>query len=136
MSASPTLAASAACFREGKVLIAKRIRPPLWSLPGGRIEPGESPEEAAARELKEETGVEAEIVGLAGEREVTLKDEGGGIAARFRIFAYAARWRAGEAKPGPEASEVAWVDPEALPDYKTTEGLLPIVIEAKRILGA
>jgi ADP-ribose pyrophosphatase YjhB (NUDIX family) len=136
LSASPTLAASAACFRGGKILIAKRIRPALWSLPGGRIEPGESPEEAARRELKEETGVEAEIVGLAGEREVTLKDEGGGVAARFKIFAYAARWRAGEAKPGPEASEVAWVDPEALADYKTTEGLLPIVLEARRILDA
>jgi len=135
LTATPTLAASAACFRDGKVLIAKRITPPLWSLPGGRIEPGESPEQAAQRELMEETGIEAEIVALAGEREVVLKDEGGGIAARFRIFAYAARWRAGEAKPGPEASEVLWVDPEALSGYKTTEGLLPIVMEAKRILG-
>ena len=135
MSVSPTLAASAACFRGGKVLIAKRIKPPLWSLPGGRIEAGETPEAAAMRELLEETGVEAEIVALAGEREVVLKDEGGGIAARFKIFAYAARWRAGEAKPGPEASEIAWVEPEALSAYKTTEGLLPIVMEAKRLIG-
>jgi 8-oxo-dGTP pyrophosphatase MutT (NUDIX family) len=132
---SPTLAASAACFRDGKVLIAKRIRPPLWSLPGGRIEPGETPEAAAMRELFEETGVEAEIVALAGEREVVLKDEGGGLAARVKIFASAARWRAGEAKPGPEASEIAWVGPEALSAYKTTEGLLPIVMEAKRLIG-
>jgi len=135
VSVSPTLAASAACFRGGKVLIAKRIKPPLWSLPGGRIEAGETPEAAAMRELLEETGVEAEIVALAGEREVVLKDEGGGIAARFKIFAYAARWRAGEAKPGPEASEIAWVEPEALSAYKTTEGLLPIVMEAKRLIG-
>jgi 8-oxo-dGTP pyrophosphatase MutT (NUDIX family) len=134
VSVTPTLAASAACFRDGKVLIAKRIRPPLWSLPGGRIEPGETPEAAAKRELMEETGVEAEIVALAGEREVILKDEGGGVAARFKIFAYAARWRAGEAKPGPEASEVAWVEPAALSAYKTTDGLLPIVLEAERIV--
>ena len=135
MSVSPTLAASAACFRGGKVLIAKRIKPPLWSLPGGRIEPGETPEAAAMRELLEETGVEAEIVALAGEREVVLKDEGGGIAARFKIFAYAARWRAGEAAPGPEATEVAWVAPEEIAAYNATEGLLPIVMEAKRLVG-
>ena len=135
MSVSPTLAASAACFRGGKVLIAKRIRPPLWSLPGGRIEPGETPEAAAMRELLEETGVEAEIVALAGEREVVLKDEGGGVAARFKIFAYAARWRAGEAAPGPEATEVAWVAPEEIAAYNATEGLLPIVMEAKRLVG-
>jgi len=135
VSVSPTLAASAACFRDGKVLIAKRIKPPLWSLPGGRIEPGETPEAAAARELMEETGVTAEIVALAGEREVVLKDEGGGIAARFRIFAFAARWQAGEAKPGAEAAEVAWVEPDGLSAYKTTDGLLPIVLEAKRLIG-
>jgi len=135
VSVSPTLAASAACFRGGKVLIAKRIRPPLWSLPGGRIEPGETPEAAAMRELLEETGVEAEIVALAGEREVVLKDEGGGVAARFKIFAYAARWRAGEAAPGPEATEVAWVAPEEIAAYNATEGLLPIVMEAKRLVG-
>jgi len=135
VSVSPTLAASAACFRGGKVLIAKRIKPPLWSLPGGRIEPGETPEAAAMRELLEETGVEAEIVALAGEREVVLKDEGGGIAARFKIFAYAARWRAGEAAPGPEATEVAWVAPEEIAAYNATEGLLPIVMEAKRLVG-
>lgn len=135
MSVSPTLAASAACFRDGKVLIAKRLKPSLWSLPGGRIEPGETPEAAAMRELLEETGVEAEIVALAGEREVVLKDEGGGVAARFKIFAYAARWRAGEAKPGPEACEVAWVAPEEIAAYNATEGLLPIVMEAKRLIG-
>ena len=135
MSVSPTLAASAASFRGGKVLIAKRIKPPLWSLPGGRIEPGETPEAAAMRELLEETGVEAEIVALAGEREVVLKDEGGGVAARFKIFAYAARWRAGEAAPGPEATEVAWVAPEEVAAYNATEGLLPIVMEAKRLVG-
>ena len=135
MSVSPTLVASAACFRDGKVLIAKRLKPSLWSLPGGRIEPGETPEAAAMRELFEETGVEAEIVALAGEREVVLKDEGGGVAARFKIFAYAARWRAGEAAPGPEAAEVAWVAPEEIAAYNATEGLLPIVMEAKRLIG-
>lgn len=132
----PTLAASAACFRGGTVLIAKRIKPPVWSLPGGRVEPGETPEQAAIRELFEETGVTAEAVGLAGKSEVILKDKAGLVSARFRILAFAARWIAGEAKPGPEASEVAWVEPEQISSFKTTEGLLPIVLEARRMVKA
>ena len=46
----------------------------------------------------------------------------------------AARWLEGEAKPGPEASEVAWVEPENIASYKTTEGLLAIVLAAQRIV--
>lgn len=132
----PTLAASAACFRGGKVLIAKRIKPSLWSLPGGRLEPGETLAEAAVRELLEETGVTAEVVGLAGQTEVIRKDRNGAVVARFRVHAFAARWVAGEAAPGPEAADVAWVDPEEITAYDATEGLLPIVLEARRLLAA
>ena len=132
----PTLAASAACFRDGKVLIAKRIKPSIWSLPGGRVEPGETLAEAAIRELFEETGVVAEALGLAGETEVIRRDKASGaIIARFHIHAFAARWKAGEAKPGPEAAAVAWIAPREIAAYDTTEGLLPIVQEAARIAG-
>ena len=58
----PFLAASIAVFRDGQVLLAERAAPPaarLFSLPGGLVEPGESLQEAALRELEEETGVEA-----------------------------------------------------------------------------
>jgi 8-oxo-dGTP diphosphatase len=128
-------AASAAVFRGGKVLIARRVKPPaLWSLPGGRVEKNEDPKDAAERELYEETGVEAEILGLAGRREVLLRDELGNVASKYVILAFAARWLAGEAKPGPEASEVAWVEPDKLAGFETTEGLLPIILAAQRIL--
>jgi ADP-ribose pyrophosphatase YjhB (NUDIX family) len=128
-STSPTLAASAAVFRDGRVLLAKRANPPrLWSLPGGKLEPGESLEEAAMREVREETGVEIEIVAAAGAREVVLP------GARYHIHAFAARWRAGEARPGPEASAVEWVRPEEIARYETTEGLAEIVERASRIV--
>jgi 8-oxo-dGTP pyrophosphatase MutT (NUDIX family) len=135
LSVPTTLAASAACFRGGKVLIAKRIKPSLWSLPGGRVEPGETTEQAAIRELFEETGVTAEAVGLAGEAVVERKDKAGAVIARFHIHAYAALWKAGEAAPGPEAAEVAWVTPEEIEGFNATEGLLPIVLQAKRLIG-
>lgn len=137
MKGEPILAASTAVFRDGKVLIARRVAPPaLWSLPGGRLEPGESPAQAAERELYEETGVKAEIVGPAGERDVTLTDKRGAVVARYHIFAFAARWKAGEAAPGLEASEVEWVEPGAISSYSVTEGLLPIVLEAERLVRA
>jgi ADP-ribose pyrophosphatase YjhB (NUDIX family) len=128
-STSPIVAASAAVFRGGRVLIARRMNPPLWSLPGGKIEPGESLAQAAIREVREETGVEIEIVGPAGEIEVALS------GARYRIHAFAARWRAGEARPGAEVSAVEWIKPEELANYETTEGLAHIVARARALIG-
>ena len=130
----PILAASVAVFRDGKVLLALRARPSVWSLPGGRIEPGETAEQAALRELREEVGVEAEIVAFAGEREAIYRDKGG-ATVRYRIQTFAARWRAGEPKPGPEAVEVRWVEPEKVGEFKTTEGLAEIVVAARRLIG-
>ena len=128
-------AASVAVFRDGRVLLALRARPRLWSLPGGRIEPGETAERAALRELREEVGVEAEIVAPAGVREAVWRDRNGTAVARFRIEAFAARWRAGEPTTGAEAIEVRWVDPDKVGDLKTTEGLAEIVATARRLVG-
>jgi 8-oxo-dGTP diphosphatase len=131
----PVLCASAAAFRGGKVLIARRTKPPhLWSLPGGAVEWGETLAEAARRELREETGVDAEIAGYAGNREVMLHDEAGKVSDHFVIIAFAARWLAGEARAGPEASAVEWVAPARLGDYEITEGLVPIVEAAAKLV--
>ena len=65
----PQLAVSAVIFRDGKVLLVRRARSPgkgFYSLPGGRVEYGESLHTALAREVDEETGLKIEILGLAG----------------------------------------------------------------------
>jgi ADP-ribose pyrophosphatase YjhB (NUDIX family) len=67
----PEIAVSAAIFRDGKVLLVRRARPPgkgLHSLPGGRIEFGETIASALHREVMEETGLTVEIIGPAGWR--------------------------------------------------------------------
>ena len=132
----PVLCASAAAFRGGKLLLARRTKPPyLWSLPGGAVEWGERLAAAAMRELREETGVEADAVGYAGHSEVLLRNDKGDILDHFVVVAFAARWRTGEAKTGPEASAVAWVEPARLGDYEITEGLLPIIAAAQKLVG-
>ena len=68
------MGASIAVFKGDTVLLVQRGRAPfrgLWSLPGGSIEPGESAREAALRELKEETGITAEIEGVVENVELT-----------------------------------------------------------------
>jgi 8-oxo-dGTP diphosphatase len=64
----PQLAVSAAIFHDGKILLVRRARSPakgFYSLPGGRVEFGESLHTALHREVDEETGLKIEIVGLA-----------------------------------------------------------------------
>lgn len=131
----PVLCASAAAFRGGKLLLARRTKPPfLWSLPGGAVEWGERLAAAAMRELREETGIEAEAAGYAGHSEVLLRNEKGVVVEHFVVVAFAARWWAGEARTGPEASAVAWVEPARLGDYEITEGLAPIIERAERLV--
>ena len=129
----PTLAASAAVFRGPLVLLARRAMNPgagLWSLPGGRVEPGETLAEAAAREVMEEVGVSADIVGLAAARDIIIRDKEGALAAHFVVIAHAARWRAGEPQPGAEAAEVGWFRPNEVAALPTTEGLAEVVAQA------
>ena len=130
----PVVAASVACFRDGRLLLVRRANPPLlWTLPGGRVELGEPAAEAARRELREETGVEAEVVGLAGYRDMVLEEKGG-PKSHFVILAFAARWRAGTGTAGPELGAVEWIDPDALSKFETTEGLADIVNKARRLV--
>lgn len=134
----PILAASVAVFREGRVLVAVRGRPPmqgLFSLPGGLVEPGETLAEAALRELQEETGILAEIVGFVRAVELVRRDADGRVRSHFVIGAHAARWLAGEGEAGPEAAILRWVRPDEVAALDTTPDLAAIVAAAARLLG-
>jgi 8-oxo-dGTP diphosphatase len=133
--AHPQLAVSGAVFRDGKILLVRRARSPakgFYSLPGGRVEFGESVHAALEREIDEETGLRIEIVGLAGWREVLPPPSGGG---HYLILSFAARWTAGEPVLNEELDDFKWLAPGALGDLKLTGGLTEVIEAARRLVG-
>jgi ADP-ribose pyrophosphatase YjhB (NUDIX family) len=134
----PFLAVSAAIVRDGKILIVRRARPPangVFTLPGGVVETGETLTEAVAREVREETGLEIEPVGLAGFRETIARDGDDRVERHFVILCFAAHWCSGEPVLNEELSEAQWLDPAALAGLPTTPGLADIVEAAYKRLA-
>ena len=136
--APPKSAAGAAISREGRVFRPRRARSPakgFYSLPGGRVEFGESLHQALAREVDEETGLAIEIIGLAGWREVLPTAPGAG---HYLIMSFAARWVAREPALNDELDDYRWIAPDALAslgDLKLTGGLEEVILSAARLIG-
>ena len=103
-----------------------------FSLPGGVVEIGETLTEAALRELYEEVGVEAEIVGFNRHIEPIVR-EGGRVRAHFVIASFVGRWTRGEARVSPEIDTVAWIEPSASASLLTTPELADVIASAERI---
>lgn len=135
-AARPILAASLAVFRDGKVLLATRTKPPadqLWSLPGGKVEVGETLEQAALREVEEEVGVKAAIRGFNRHVEIFGRDAEGQVTHHFVVASFVGDWLSGEPQPGPEAGAVMWADPLKLGGLATTRELGDVLRRAYAI---
>jgi 8-oxo-dGTP diphosphatase len=131
----PQLAVSAAIFRDGKVLLVRRAHSPgkgFYSLPGGRVEFGETLKAAVHREVDEETALQIEIVDFVGWREVTPATTGGG---HYLIMSFAARWKDGEVTLNEELDDYKWLEPNALGELNFTGGLREVVQAARQLLG-
>ena len=134
----PFLAVSAAIFRDGKVLVVRRARKPalnLYTMPGGVVEAGETLVEAVAREVREETSLEIEVLALAGHREAMMRDAQNRVERHFVIMCFAARWVSGEPHLNEELDEARWLDPSEIASLRTTEGLAEIVSDAAIIVN-
>lgn len=103
---------------EHRLLLVRRGHPPgegLWSIPGGRVEPGESDVAAVEREVLEETGLLVEVGPLAG----TV------VRGDYLIRDYLATVTGGTLTPGDDAADARWCTMAEMHAMPLTEGLLP-----------
>jgi 8-oxo-dGTP diphosphatase len=120
---TPIAAVGAVVFKEGKILAIKRGQEPskgLWSIPGGRIELGETAQEAARREVREECSIEVQIERVLDSANNIIRDENGRIRYHFVIIDLLARYVSGEIKAESDAIECTWVTPREMAELDLT----------------
>lgn len=121
----PRAAASIAVWRGSDILLVKRAKPPvsgIWSLPGGHIEPGERAAAAALRELGEETGIEAALLGAVDCHDVIIRDRQGDLAAHYILSVFCGRWVRGEPVGRTDVSDARFFDDGAVANLTLTDG--------------
>ena len=117
-------------FRGGTVLLVKRgqkLGQGLWSLPGGKVEFGETVAEAAAREVFEETAIRASITGFVGLYEIITAD------VHYAIAAHAAIYQSGEAKAGSDAAEARFVGVDEIATLTLAPNTLAAITAARKL---
>jgi 8-oxo-dGTP diphosphatase len=120
---------------EGRVLLARRAKPPLqgrWTIPGGTVELGETLHQALVREMEEETGLEVEPLEVLTVFD-RIQREGAEVAFHHVIVDYLCRRVSGEARAASDALEVAWAAPDELGRFDLTEKALGVVNDAFRL---
>jgi 8-oxo-dGTP diphosphatase len=131
----PIVGVGAVIFNAGgEVLLIRRGKPPLhreWSIPGGAVEHGEKLADALRREVREETGVEIEIVGLIDVIDAIIPDPVGGRSFHYVLIDYAARVTGGELKAGSDTTESTWVPVARLDDYSLWSETRRVILLAK-----
>jgi 8-oxo-dGTP diphosphatase len=131
----PEVAVGGIAFDErGRVLLVQRGTPPsagYWTVPGGRVEPGETLAAACRRELHEETGLEV-VVGLLVEVvERIVRDPAGALRHHFVILDYLVEVTGGDLAPASDVRDARWCEPADLERLPLTGGLLPVIERAR-----
>ena len=129
----PKLGASACVWKDSKVLLVQRAKPPLglWSLPGGHVEFGETAVAAAERELLEETGVTADLTAFVGLYEIIREKP----LFHYAIACYGGMWRSGKAQASSDALEARWLAPAELDSLDFAPNVREAIARAKALLG-
>lgn len=104
----------------GQVLLIRRGQPPRlgqWSIPGGKLEWGESLKEALRREIREETGLVVEIERLIDVVDLLTHNASGEVIGHYVLIDFKAIYVSGDLRAGSDAAEARWVDPATLDQY-------------------
>ena len=135
---APRVGVGAVILDGERVLLAHRGRAPSagkWSIPGGLVHLGERLEEAAVREVQEETGLHVRLLGLCGVIDRVVRD-GDAVRYHYVIIDYVAESVGGRLEAGTDAAEVRWVAVGDLGQYDCTEGLADMILRALAIQRA
>lgn len=136
---SPVPAVGVVCFRGDEVLLIRRGTPPKqgeWSLPGGRVEPGEPVRDAALRELKEETGVDAVLIDLIDVVDAIFETRTGDLITRhYVLIDFVARWQSGEPIAGDDAADARFFHLSDLASLQMWDETLRVIDAAAVRLG-
>jgi ADP-ribose pyrophosphatase YjhB (NUDIX family) len=131
----PITGVSIAVFEGGKVLLVRRGKEPFagfWSLPGGSQETGETMAEAAARELREETGLIAASLQFAELFEPMVRDQAGKVLRHFVLGVFACRDFMGVARAGSDALDAGWHFVSQVHELQMTPGTAEIIVRIAR----
>lgn len=129
----PILGVGAIILEAGRVLLVERGREPLkgyWSVPGGVLEIGEKLQDGVRREALEETGLSIEPLLVVEIFERIMHDSAGTAEYHYVLVDYLCRVMGGTLQPGDDVSQARWIDRACLPQYRITEGTLPVIEKA------
>ena len=130
----PQVAVGAIVIKDNRVLLVKRGKAPSngqWAIPGGRVELGETLQEAVERELLEETNIEINAGEPAYCFDVIVRDDRDRVQYHYVIIDLKAEYVSGEVQRGDDAVEAAWISANeiaSLPVNRTTRHVLRNVI--------
>lgn len=136
--ARPLVGIGVVLLRPGAVLLVRRGRPPnegSWAIPGGAQELGETAEAAARRELREETGLDAGALLLAGNVDSIHRDPDGRVRFHYTILDFCGRWTGGDAIAAGDVTDVTWAEFGRLSDYQLWTEAHRIIAAARGLLG-
>jgi 8-oxo-dGTP diphosphatase len=140
-SQRPIPAVGIVCFNPaGEVLLIRRGTPPRlgeWSIPGGKIEWGESARAAALRELKEETGLDGELVGLIDVVDGIFTSRAtGDVTRHYVLIDFAATCGHATPSAGDDAAEARFFEVDSLTDLSLWDATLAVIAAGRDLLAS